>query len=56
MYVERFKVTNVLFYKQMPYIAIYLYTWHVDVERVKYLGMLYTGLDTISLFMVPKIS
>ena len=28
-------------------------TW--DVERVKYLGLLYTGLDTVSLFMVPKM-
>lgn len=26
-----------------------------DVERVEYLGLLYTGLDTISLFKVPKM-
>ena len=28
-------------------------TW--DVERVQYLGLLYTGLDTMSLYMVPKM-
>ena len=28
-------------------------TW--DEERVQYLGLMYTGLDTVSLFMVPKM-